>query len=574
MSSKLWPVDEGQGVANIYDSDSLEAWLVGQPREVAVIIAARAALRALPLVVSDGEGDRGDKSAAFLLPYCRAVAAAWVAGTWPTHAATVRSAASDAAFASDAASDTAFASDSVFAADSAAAAADAAFAVVAAADSADAAVAAAAASDAADAAAAAADAAFAAAAASRAAFASGAASDGAAAGATRAAGSFGADASYDRINDDVKFIESGRDFFELGLAPLWRGNIPDLIRQSWDGFWNAQPKDAYRRWSVWIDWYEDRLKGAAGSRPVIEELEVARVLIPDKEWEQGAAHVNALIKLLEEEHRRVDPDDVGGQEPIGTLFSDDGPEVDRNSDGRRDRPTSGEVAEDFHAQLREALDALIAATEEPGQASNRFTDVTSLARRLLGALGAGPADVRPAQTVAHAGKLDRAGQADDRRRRDPDLEGPALSADEREALDNAVDAAKSYINTDPVLGPMEQARLGKSQIPIDGALARHVVDAAAAEGAATEEAREAVEDAAEAGPEGTNSRFYGATLLNFMRAALRIGANYSLKMKAGIKVARWLVKHEEKILALLEPMPDLRDFAARLISMLKKLPLD
>lgn len=567
MSSKLWPIGQGEGVADIRDSDSLEAWLEGQPREVAVIVAARAALRVLPLVVSEGEGDRGDKRAA-LLRYCRAVAAAWVAGTWPAHAFTVRSAASDAAFASDAASDAAFAADSADAASAAAsdAAADAAFAADAAA--ADAATAAA------DAASAAADAAFAAAAASRAAFASGAVFDGAAAGASRAAGTFGGDAIYDRINDDAKFIESGRNVFELGVAPLWRGDIPGLIRQRWDGFRNALPKDVYVHWNVWIDWYEDRLRGSAGSRPVIEELEIARVLIPGKEWEQGAAHVNALIKLLEDEHRRVDPDDVGSQEPIGTLFSDDGPEVDRSSDGRRQRPTSGDIAEDFHAQLREALDALIAATGDSGRTSNRFTDVASLSRRLLEALGSGPTSVRPAQTVAHAGKLDRAVQADDRRRRDPDLEGPALSADEREALDNAVDAAKTYINTDPVLGLMEQARLGKSQIPIDDALARHVVDAAAEEGAATEDAREAVEDAAEAGPDGTNSRFYGATVLNFMRAALRIGANYSLKMKAGIKVARWLVKHEEKILALLEPMADLRDFAARLISVLKRLPLD
>ncbi|MFX4223602.1 MAG: hypothetical protein ACMVO3_23035 [Thalassobaculum sp.] len=492
-----------------------------------MIVAARAALRVLPLVISEGEGDRGDKSPALLLPAGRATAAAWVGGTWPTRAAGVK-------YAANAAGSDAAAAGSV--------------------------------EDA--------NAAYAAAAAGRSAIAASVEASAGVAVAAIVAAAAAVAATYREISHDAEFLEGGRGVLELGLAPLWRGDIPDAIRRRWDMFREARPKNVDEHWTVWIDWYEDRLKGAAGSRPIIEDLEVARVLIPDEEWEQGAAHVNALIKLLEDEHRRVDPDDVGSQEPIGTLFSDDGPEVDRSSDERRQRPTSGEVAEDFHAQLREALDALIAATEEPGQASNRFTDVTSLARRLLGALGAGPADVRPAQTVAHAGKLDRAVQADDRRRRDPDLEGPALSADEREALDNAVDAAKTYINTDPVLGPMEQARLGKSQIPIDDALARGVVDAAAEEGAATEDAREAVEDAAEAGPDGTNSRFYGATLLNFMRAALRIGANYSLKMKAGIKVARWLVKHEDKILALLEPMPDLRDFAARLISVLKKLPLD
>jgi len=58
------------------------------------------------------------------------------------------------------------------------------------------------------------------------------------------------------------------------------------------------------------------------------------------------------------------------------------------------------------------------------------------------------------------------------------------------------------------------------------------------EGATTEVAREAVEDSAEVGPEGTKSRFYGATVLNFMRAALRIGAKYSFAAKTGVNVAR------------------------------------
>ena len=62
-------------------------------------------------------------------------------------------------------------------------------------------------------------------------------------------------------------------------------------------------------WQVWTDWYDDILRGAdhPDSRPLIEELEVARVLIPDDDWDKGPAHVNALIAELEAEYRAKAP---------------------------------------------------------------------------------------------------------------------------------------------------------------------------------------------------------------------------------------------------------------------------
>ena len=377
--------------------------------------------------------------------------------------------------------------------------------------------------------------------------------------------------SWNEVVIDCLAFEKNNYISVFKNRPIWSSNSIDRYARIWDKNSKEYLLSVDENWKYWIGWYRDRLFGTPTVMPL---LEIERVFIDSDDWEQGPARVNALIQALEDEYRGVDPNKVGVQEPIGTLFSDDGPEIERSFGGLQQRPSSGEVAEDFHASLREALDALIAATGDSGRTNNRFTDVTSLSRRLLEAIGSGPASVRPAQTIAQAGKLDRAAQADDRRRHDPDLEGPALSADEREALDNAVDAAKTYINTDPVLGPMEQARLGKAQVPIDDALVRDIVEAAAEEGAATEDAKEAVEDAAEAGPEGANSRFYGATVLNFMRAALRIGAKYSFTAKAGIKVARWLVKHKTKILALLDPWPDMRNIADRIIALLEKLPLD
>lgn len=77
----------------------VDAWLKGQPREVAVVIVARAALRALPLLAIEfsehsrwqsGRGSDG-VSGDIVMPVFRAVTLSWVAGRHPeeTHRATI-----------------------------------------------------------------------------------------------------------------------------------------------------------------------------------------------------------------------------------------------------------------------------------------------------------------------------------------------------------------------------------------------------------------------------------------------------------------------------------------------------
>ncbi|MEM7669501.1 MAG: hypothetical protein AAF317_10180, partial [Pseudomonadota bacterium] len=69
-------------------------WLKTRPREEIVLFAARVALRALPALELY---DRGEAPAALILPCLRAVAAPWLAGTWPSQSAEVRNAAASAA---------------------------------------------------------------------------------------------------------------------------------------------------------------------------------------------------------------------------------------------------------------------------------------------------------------------------------------------------------------------------------------------------------------------------------------------------------------------------------------------
>ncbi|WP_153768458.1 hypothetical protein [Labrenzia sp. CE80] len=248
--------------------EELEAWLKTQPREVSVVIAARAALRVLPLLYGIFEPNRNVESAIVLLIF-RATTLPWAASNGPAQGSALLS--SKAAAAADAARAAAVYAGSVDAA--AYAAYDAT--VAASADYAARAVAADVAADAADAAAASADAA-----------------------ARADAAAFAAYAAYDAVFSDREHIEAGGSVASLAGTPLWHDQgTPDRIARSWSRLRQTLlARD--EGWDVWTDWYDARLQGRR-ARP---NLEVARVTLPENLWEQGPAAVNARIRELIEEY--------------------------------------------------------------------------------------------------------------------------------------------------------------------------------------------------------------------------------------------------------------------------------
>ncbi|MDP3552630.1 hypothetical protein [Methylocystis sp.] len=275
-----------------FDSqEALEAWLTDQPREASVAIAARAAVRALPLAVLIA---RPIKPRLFENLNCalfRATALAWVAATYRTPINVVLRSASDAAEAaayavradSSAASDAAEAAAYAVRADSAAAA----------------------------------DAAAAADVAVRATYA--VAADGtrplaraaarAAAYAARAADAYGADIAWEAVSADARFI------VEDGAVPkhvskrarklasdegLWLNDTPGWATDHWHSLREALPRED--DWQVWIDWYQRRLDGRSASQDI--ELVYARV--PIEEWEKGPAAANRWIKERLDELRSAE----------------------------------------------------------------------------------------------------------------------------------------------------------------------------------------------------------------------------------------------------------------------------
>jgi hypothetical protein len=240
--------------------DAIEA--ARRRREVAVAMAARAALRVAPLLgreLTHSRRTHGEILSAIVLPCLRAAAAPWVAGKYPTHGDDLRVAA-------------AAADNAALAAAFAVAASDAAVRAVA-----SSAAAACAASGASDAAAAL------------------AASDGAAALAATYADARAA-AYVDAFASDAALIDSGRSGAELTGMPLWPNGAPGWASGAWRTLKSALLA-ADQGWEVWTDWYDARLAGDAASPP-IEALEVARATIPDEKWKQGPAAVNAEIRRL------------------------------------------------------------------------------------------------------------------------------------------------------------------------------------------------------------------------------------------------------------------------------------
>ncbi len=263
---------------NVKDETSLKAWLRGRSREVEITIAARAALRVVPLVYRDPRKRPGANGTSEFLRVTtavfRACALARAAGKYRARAEDFHAAAAAAASAITAPrAVNAAANKQAAALFAAIAASEASFA----------------ASGEAPAGAAGGDAVHTAARAAAAASIDIAVSAGSVDAAAYAAGDSAEAAAWEEVRADVVAVQKG-GANALADLPLWSQNAPQWARVDWPNLQAALPKG--EDWDVWIDWYEDRLRG--GSRGDAYELVFGSV--PQEEWDRGPAAANAWIK--------------------------------------------------------------------------------------------------------------------------------------------------------------------------------------------------------------------------------------------------------------------------------------
>lgn len=87
----------------------------------------------------------------------------------------------------------------------------------------------------------------------------------------------------------------------LPTLALWDEDMPPQISKAWDTTRTAltdRVEAGDTGWQFWIDWYEAQLSGAEQNWEMLKEI----VLIPDADWKQGAAHVNAMIAEIVENY--------------------------------------------------------------------------------------------------------------------------------------------------------------------------------------------------------------------------------------------------------------------------------
>jgi hypothetical protein len=252
----------------------VERWLdaikpAQRRREVAVALAARAALRVLPLLGRELARDgrkRDEILSALVLPCLRATALPWVAGKYPTQGSDLLAYARAAAFAAqDARATDAAAADAAYAAARAAGAitnTETRDAIDVATDAIASAV---------------------------------SATDKAAATVAHTA----VNATADALAADGVQVAAGRSGGEIAGMPLWPAGAPVWVIGNWHALKSALLA-ADQNWLVWTDWYEARFAGDAADPPN-EALEIARATIPDEIWKRGLAAVKAEIKRLIEQ---------------------------------------------------------------------------------------------------------------------------------------------------------------------------------------------------------------------------------------------------------------------------------
>jgi hypothetical protein len=244
--------------------EDIARWFADKPRDVAVVLAARVALRVIPLGARTLDWDRHTNT---VLRAFRCAQAAWAVAAYPGYAARLRPAAQAAASTVHGLGAPKAETATEWASAAAGAALDE-------------------------------DALRFAGHASTYAF--------------SAAGGAGSQAGYDLLNSfaaDADMLDQGYHPVTLATSSkLWRA-LPDWAHDDWEKLKIALAPD--EDWDVWTDWYDARLS----VRPANQVLEIMRATIPNELWQRRPRIINAHIqRLIEEPEVFADatrPDDLG-----------------------------------------------------------------------------------------------------------------------------------------------------------------------------------------------------------------------------------------------------------------------
>ena len=263
-------------MVEITDRESLEAWLEGQSREVAVVIAARSAMRVMPLLSASFESDLSKEEQSSLIVssfQCNLISSVFALGASDEMSAAAHVAYSRAA---NAATPSASARAAIFTTNAAHMGASAAHAVHAAANS--------------------------------------------------AAAAYGgvSDLVWNAVERDVNDLQGGASPEEMMGRPLWRRRRPLFFEEDHGRLmeWlEAEPGFAF-----WGRWY----RAVEAGQPMNWDMQREIALIPDDIWEAGAGAVSEEIERIEANYfekvlpqaERIERDEDTGKYSVSTIMVD------------------------------------------------------------------------------------------------------------------------------------------------------------------------------------------------------------------------------------------------------------
>jgi hypothetical protein len=187
-------------------------------------------------------------------------------------------------------------------------------------------------------------------------------------------------------DQDASAFDFGIPSAQLAGSPLWLEGAPNPAEQAWQMLKTALLA-AEEGWEVWTDWYEARLAGDA-ARPPIEALEVARATIPDATWNDGPAVVNAEIKRLIAEHQSLQ------QRPAAFQFRVVDDKIDALPEDAR--PIDAETARDFYDEAKRKGQDL----GDRLQCAQADENIRAHVDLLLARLGSSYAEMRPGLMIS------------------------------------------------------------------------------------------------------------------------------------------------------------------------------
>ncbi len=401
------------------DNEAVTGWLKEQLDDVAVVFAARAALRVLPTITfSAWPGTRRKTTHEIILRVFRAVATAWAVAAYPSHRRELNVAARSALAGLGDVKAPSPIRAAVYASATATGEAGAA---------------------------------------SRASTVIGYATD--------AAGSQGPEAFQSLLQalaTDAGLLSDRFSAVTLANSKLWPGALPYWVHERWVHL-KHDLLAADEIWKTWTKWYEERLAGVTTN----QDMEIARATIDDSIWEQGLRAVNAHLRELLEQRgifqdtlsdkpdNLPDADAIPEQTNTASRFALD---VEGRLDLLPDAPLPGETQRGIYQDVR--FKAL--TLSELGH--NQLATMSEPIVRFLTAAPERMEDVSITRLWSRGNTLRSRLKAHDTAAMSADPTDPAiLSTSVAELLRDLVDTYNVFIVGDLTGRELDQARLGPQE---------------------------------------------------------------------------------------------------------------